>query len=536
MADANASAVPELFQRLEDLNRVGIALSRERDLARLLDLILLAAKNLTHADGGTLYRVTEQRQLQFEIFRNDSLGIATGVAAGQEIPFGAIDLFDAEGRPIHSMVAAYAVHHACSISVADAYTERGFDFSGTKAFDRKTGYRSKSFLTVPMKNHEDDIIGVLQLINAKDRATGEVMPFSEADRRLVESLASQAAIAWTNRLLIDRLETLFESLVSMVNSAIDDKSHHTGAHCQRVPQLTMMIADAVAVCGVGPLKGYTMSESERYALKIAGLLHDCGKITTPVHVVDKATKLQTIFDRIELVETRFEIVRRDIALVQDGAAPGASAALMSELDDDRAFLRRANIGSEIMSEADVARVHAIARKYAWRDSSGRALPLLTDDEVTNLTVRYGTLTDAERRIVNHHIDVTIQMLEALPWPKHLAHVPAYAAAHHERVDGKGYPRGLRRGEMPLPARCMAIADIFEALTAGDRPYKKGKTLTEALAILGRMKLTCHIDPDIFDVFMWHRIYERYAAQFLPPEQRSEVDLSQVPGYVPPPGG
>lgn len=532
--DTHASPVATLFERLEDLNRIGIALSAERNLPRLLDLILLAAKKLTRADGGTLYRLTDERQLRFEIFRNDTLGMAIGGLSEGEIPFGAIDLYDASGAPVECMVAAYAVHHNSSICIADAYTEHGFDFSGTKQFDRMTGYRSQSFLTVPMKNHEGDIIGVLQLINAMDRATGRVLPFNDSDRRLVESLASQAAIAWTNRLLIDRYEELFESFVTMINGAIDRKSPHTGAHCQRVPELTMMIADAVADCHVGPLRAFTMSEKDRYELKIAGLLHDCGKVTTPVHVADKATKLQTICDRIDLIETRFEVVKREIELAALSGAAAPVGLRMADVDADLAFLRRANIGSEAMSDADIARIRAIATKYPWRGPDGAPRPFLSDDEVVNLTIPRGTLTAEERRIINHHIEVTIEMLEVLPWPRHLTNVPRYAGAHHERVDGKGYPRGLTRDEMPVPARCMAIADIFEALTAGDRPYKKAKTLSEALDILGQMKLTGHIDPDIFDVFMWQRVYERYARNFLPPEQLEEVNPAQVPGYVPPP--
>jgi HD-GYP domain-containing protein (c-di-GMP phosphodiesterase class II) len=532
----NSSGVSDLFRRLEDLNQVGIALSRERDTARLLDLILLAAKNLARADGGTLYRMTEERKLRFEILRNDTLGIVQGGRAGKPIALPPIELYDRAGAPVNSTVAAYAVHQRRSVNIADAYTEQGFDFSGTKRCDSITGYRSQSFLTVPMKNHEDDIIGVLQLINARDPATGANVPFSEADRRLVESLASQAAIAWTNRLLIDHLERLFESFVELINSAIDDKSPHTGTHCERVPALTMMIADAVARCSVGPLKDFTMTEHDRYELKIAGLLHDCGKIVTPVHVVDKATKLHTICDRIQLVDTRFEIVKRDVELAMLRRERGSIADALAGIESDRAFLRQENIGAEAMSDADIARVHAIADKYTWRDLDGKVRPLLTEDELANLTVRKGTLTEEERHIINRHIEVTIQMLEGLPWPKHLARVPEYAGAHHERVDGKGYPRGLKRDEMPLLARCMAIADIFEALTAGDRPYKKGKTLREALDILGRMKLNGHIDPDLFDVFMWERVYERYAEQFLPPEQVEAVSLTRVPGYVPPPLG
>jgi len=542
-----ARGADDLFRRLEELNHIGIALSQERDINRLLERILIAAKDITHADGGTLYRMTEEKSLKFEIIRNDTLGIAMGGTTGVEIPFYPIYLFDKDGRAVNSMVAAYAVHHDQSVNIADAYTEEGFDFTGTKNFDKKTGYRSRSFLTMPMKNHEGQIIGVLQLINAKDPRSGEVVAFSDTDQHLAESLASQAAIALTNRLLINHLENLFESFISLMNAAIDDKSPYTGGHCQRVPMLTMMLAEAVDNCKVGPLRDFVMTERDRYELKIAGLLHDCGKVTTPVHVVDKATKLQTIFDRVALIDTRFEVVKRDaeIALLKarleklgprhtDVVGDAQLVAGIREIESDRDFLRRVNIGSEAMRDEDVARVEAIARRYRWRNGDGERSDFLSEEEIRNLTIRSGTLTSEERQIINHHIEVTIQMLESLPWPRHLKNVPEYAGGHHERMDGKGYPRGLKREQMSVQARCMGIADIFEALTAKDRPYKKGKTLTESLTILGKFKLNGHIDPDLFDVFMWEKVYETYAKQFLDPEQIDEIDLSKIPGYVPPP--
>ena len=542
-----ARGADDLLRRLEELNHIGIALSQERDINRLLERILVAAKDITHADGGTLYRMTEEKSLKFEIIRNDTLGIAMGGTTGVEIPFYPIYLFDKDGKAVNSMVAAYAVHHDRSVNIADAYTEEGFDFTGTKNFDKKTGYRSRSFLTMPMKNHEGQIIGVLQLINAKDPRSGEVVAFSDTDQHLAESLASQAAIALTNRLLINHLENLFESFISLMNSAIDDKSPYTGGHCQRVPMLTMMLAEAVDNCKVGPLRDFAMTERDRYELKIAGLLHDCGKVTTPVHVVDKATKLQTIFDRVALIDTRFEVVKRDaeIALLKarmeklgprhtDVVGDAQLVAGIREIESDRDFLRRVNVGSEAMKDEDVARVQAIARRYRWRNGDAERSDFLSEDEIRNLTIRSGTLTSEERQIINHHIEVTIQMLESLPWPRHLKNVPEYAGGHHERMDGKGYPRGLKREQMSVQARCMGIADIFEALTAKDRPYKKGKTLTESLTILGKFKLNGHIDPDLFDIFMWDKVYEKYARQFLDPDQIDEVDVSKIPGYVPPP--
>jgi HD-GYP domain-containing protein (c-di-GMP phosphodiesterase class II) len=523
----------DLLQRLDQLVEIGVALSSERDIDKLLESILVAAKSITNADGGTLYRMQDGRDLKFEIMRNDTLGIAMGGTSGMPIPFHPVHLYDEDGKPVQSMVAAYAVHHDCSVNIADAYTEKGFDFSGTKRFDEKTGYRSRSFLTIPIKNHENEIIGVLQLLNHKDRVTGAVKPFSEADQRLAESLGSQAAIALTNRLLINHLENLFESFIKVINAAIDDKSPYTGGHCERVPSLTMLLAEAVTRCKSGPLSDFTMTDRDRYELKIAGLLHDCGKVTTPVHVVDKATKLQTIFDRIELVDTRFEVLKRD-AMIELAGDPAALARRIAEIEDDREFLRRTNVGGEFMKDGDLERVRTISRPYRWRNPAGEDVNFLSDEEVENLTIRAGTLTGDERQVINHHITMTIQMLEALPWPKHLSNVVEYAGGHHERMDGKGYPKGLTREQMSVQARCMGIADIFEALTARDRPYKKGKTLSEALTILGKFKLNGHIDPDLFDVFMWEKVYETYARDFMPPDQIDEVDPTSIPGYAPPP--
>ncbi len=458
-------------------------------------------------------------------------------------------MYDKNQNPVCTNVVAYAYHHDTSLNIADAYTEEGFDFSGTREFDRKTGYRSTSFLTVPLKNHENEIIGVLQLLNARDRVTGAVVPFSDEDQELAESLASQAAVALTNRLLINRLEDLFESFINLVNGAIDQKSPYTGGHCDRVPLLTMMLADAVDDCTVGPLSGFSMTEEDRHELKIAGLLHDCGKITTPIHVVDKATKLETIYDRINTIDTRFDVVRRDaeIAMLraklerletkQGGSEEDADRQFelrVAEIESDREFLRLSNVGGEFMKPEDVERVIDISSKYRWRDVDGRHSDFLTDSEVENLTIRAGTLTDDERTIINNHIEATNRMLEALPWPKHLKNVAEYAGGHHERMDGTGYPKGLTREQMSVQARCMGIADVFEALTAKDRPYKKGKTLSESLEILSKLKLNGHIDPDLFDAFMWGKVYLRYAQEYLDAYQIDEVDLSKVPAYVPPP--
>jgi HD-GYP domain-containing protein (c-di-GMP phosphodiesterase class II) len=531
--------VDSLFRRLEQLNDIGAALSKERDINRLLENILVAAKAITHADGGTLYRVTEDGQaLRFEIVRTDSLDFALGGTTGKPVTFPHLPLQNDRGEANNSLVAVHAAISGETVNIADAYSEAGFDFSGTRKFDTRTGYRSQSFLTVPMKNHENEIIGVLQLINAIDQATGRVTTFSQADRRLAESLASQAAIALTNRQLISQLEELFEAFINLINLAIDEKSPYTGGHCQRVPVLTMMLAEAVDRTAQGPMAGFSMSDRDRYELKIAGLLHDCGKVTTPVHVVDKATKLQTIFDRISLIDTRFEVLKRDAEIralramlerSQDRDAPAEASlqaqcqAECSALDADRDFLRRANVGGEAMSADDQQRVRDMAVRLRWRNPEGAEADFLDADELENLTIRAGTLTAGERDIINHHIVATIKMLEELPWPRHLTRVPEYAGGHHERMDGKGYPKGLTREQMSVPARIMGIADIFEALTARDRPYKSGMKLSQAMGILAKFARGGHIDPELFDVFVRERVYLQYAERFLNPEQIDAVD-------------
>jgi HD-GYP domain-containing protein (c-di-GMP phosphodiesterase class II) len=534
----------DMLNQLERLNSIGVALSVEHDNNRLLELILLGAKELTNADGGTLYTVTEDAKLRFEIMRTLSLDIEMGGTTGKEIPFLPLPIYLEDGKPNTNMVAAYSVVNAKTVNIADAYLTEGFDFSGTRKFDEKTGYRSKSFLTVPMMNHENEIIGVLQLINAIDPVTKEIIAFSESHQRLVESLASQAAVALTNHNLIDGLKGLFESFIKLIADAIDEKSPYTGGHCQRVPELTMMLADAAIKTDTGPLKSFTMTEKEVYELKIAAWLHDCGKVTTPEYVMDKATKLETIFDRIHLIDDRFELLKaqRENVCLRKALESAGSGKLVNVLklereidgikkllEEDKNFIRKVNFGSESMRAEDLQRIKDIAN-YEYLNDSGHTARFLSENEVKNLTIERGTLTPEERMVINNHIVVTINMLESLSYPKDLRRVPEYAGGHHERMDGKGYPKGLTREQMSIPARMMGVADIFEALTSKDRPYKKAKTLSETLTILGKMRLDNHIDPDVFDLFIREKIYLKYAEKFLEPAQIDEIDVANIPGY------
>ncbi|MDO6718222.1 HD domain-containing phosphohydrolase [Psychrosphaera sp. 1_MG-2023] len=525
---------------LDHLINIGVELSTEQDTTKLLEHILVSAKELSNADGGTIYSITEQKTLKFETLMNDTLGMYMGGTSGTNIPFPDIPMY-IDGEPNHNALVAYAVVSDTVINIEDAYNTGDYDMSGARNMDEKTGYRTKSVLTIPMKNHEQEMIGVIQLINAQDG--DNIIGFEPHLEHIIRSLVSMAAVALTNRQLIDGMEELFQSLTRLIARAIDEKSPYTGGHCNRVPELTMMVAEGVCRQNVGPLADFYLDEKDKYELSVAGWLHDCGKIATPEYVMDKATKLETIYDRIGLVECRIELAKNEIlvahqAKIIDGLKNGLDVteleqnlpAILSELDDDREFLCKANIGGEFMRPDDQQRVSDIAAKHTVTIGGVRQ-PLLTENEIYNLAIAKGTLTPEEREIINNHMVVTIDMLESLPFPKHLRNVTEYAAGHHEKMDGTGYPRKLKRDEMSVPARMMAIADIFEALTAADRPYKEPKKLSECLRIMGFMKLDQHIDPDLFDAFVDQEVYLDYAYQFISKEQIDEVDVTKIPGYV-----
>ncbi len=510
-------ALADLRRRIEILNRVGQALSVETNPRLLVEQILQGAMEITRADGGTVYAASDGR-LRFEIMHNLSMGIHAGVSGLRPVPLPDVPLRLADGSENHASVVAHCVLTGNTVNLRDAYIAPGFDFAGTRRFDEKTGYRTSSVLVVPMRDHEGMITGALQLINARDPA-GAVVPFPADDQTLVESLASQAATARTKHRLIEDQKQLFESFIQLIATAIDEKSPYTGGHCRRVPELTMMLAEAATRAPSGAIAAFAMDDRDRYELRIAAWLHDCGKITTPEWVMDKATKLSAIHDRIELVATRF------------AAAAAQDPLQASRLVDDLAFLRRCNTGGESMRSEDQARVRQIAAR-TWNGLDGLAQPLLTADEAENLCIAKGTLLPREREVINNHIVATIRMLESLPFPRHLRRVPEFAGGHHERMDGKGYPKRLTRDQMSVQARIMGIADIFEALTAGDRPYKRAMNLSTALGILGRMSLDGHVDPDIFDVFIRERVYLAYARRFLREEQIDAIDEAAIPGYRP----
>tara|TARA_A100001037_G_scaffold303368_1_gene337179 strand:+ start:807 stop:2411 length:1605 start_codon:yes stop_codon:yes gene_type:complete len=522
-----------LEDRLHNLSEIGMALSTEKNTDRLFEMILKEAKKITRADGRTLYSMDKDGNLKFEIMRNDTMDILMGGTSGVEIPYYPVKLWLDKQTPNQKNVSAYVALAQKTVNIKDAYEEDGFDFEGTKKFDKKSGYRSKSFLTVPLKNHENEIIGVMQLINARNEH-GDVIPFNEEMQEQVESLASQGAVALTNKRLVEELKILFEAFIKLIATAIDKKSEYTGGHCERVPVITMMLADAVAEMKEGKYKDFSMTAEERYELYIAAWLHDCGKVATPPHVVDKGTKLETIFDRIELVKTRMELLKRDaeIAFLKrklNGQNPNdfddEYKETIEQIEDNMAFLESCNVGGEFMKPELQDRVKEIGKQQI--NIFGKTKNFLSKNEIENLNIPKGTLLPDEREIINDHIVITIDMLEQLPYPKNLKNVPEFAGGHHEKMDGTGYPKGLDENQMSTQAKIMAIADIYEALTAADRPYKDGKKLSMAMRIMGFMKNDYHIDEDLFEIFVKTGVYKKYAEDYVAKTQIDDVDENLI---------
>lgn len=553
----------EIYRQLIDL---GVELASERSHDRLLEKILMAAKLITKADGGTLYLVNEEEQaLDFKIVINESLNFFMGGTSGMPISLPSVKLYNDDGTPNLSNVASSVYHEKMVSSINDAYADKEHDFSGTRAFDQSAGYHSKSFLTVPLINSKNEIIAIIQLINALNSRNNPI-PFSYELIPIIKSLSSQAAVALDNELLIAAQRKLWDALIQMLASSIDDKSPYTGGHCQRVPELTKMLAKAATKSNQGIFRTFNLNEDDWYELHVAAWLHDCGKITTPEYIVDKASKLETLYDRIHEIRTRFELLYRDAKIeALERKLAGEDAAKIDEglenrLDELQAqyqFVAKANVGGEFMDDEDIEKLKQIgaqpwtryfdkkiglgpleamrldrlsiapapAQEFLLSDSPEHFVDSYNRGEIYNLSIKRGTLTEEERKTINDHIVVTIKMLNQLPFPKHLKNVPEIAGGHHEKMDGTGYPNGLKRDEMSIPARIMAIADIFEALTAADRPYKQAKTLSESLNIMKRMAETGHIDPDLYQLFITDKIWLDYAEAYLFPEQIDEIDVN-----------
>jgi HD-GYP domain-containing protein (c-di-GMP phosphodiesterase class II) len=523
---------------IKRLTRIGESLSSETDLHKIWDMMLEEAVEFTNADGATIYQVSEDKKyLDFEVLFNGTMKLRLGGVRGP-VGWPSIPLFDENGNPRLSNIVTNVYHLKRSLCFDDVYIQEEFDVSGTKKADKDHDYRSKSMLTIPLKNHEDEVLGVIQIINAMDD-DGNILGFTEDHKTMLNSLASQAAIALSNRKLIDDLESLLMQFMRSIATGIERKSKYSSDHIMRVAMLTDMIAAKLNASDNGHFKDLSFTEDQLKELSMAGWMHDVGKIITPEFIMDKSTKLETIMDRIDLVSKRFEMMHLVLDLMQKSLHDSEldeiikvvfgeeldSTSIHTWLDDAFQFISRLNFGGEFVPDADLERVAKIASiKLSYLDND---YILLTENETINLQIRRGTLTSDEMKQMSAHVSVTWDMLSQLSFPKKYKNVAFYASTHHEKLNGKGYPRGLTAEDLPLQSRIIAVADIFEALTAADRPYKKAKTLSESLKIMAFCVKDGDLDQDLLDFFMDSGLYLDFARQYMKEDQIDSVDIEAL---------
>jgi HD-GYP domain-containing protein (c-di-GMP phosphodiesterase class II) len=507
----------------EQLNEIGIALSSQRDVRELLNLILAKAREITRADAGSLYLVDDdaegQRHLRFMLTQNDSL----------VFPFKEFTLPLAEDS-----MAGYTALRGKVVNFADAYhipPEMPFHFNNH--YDRESGYRTKSLLTLPMRNAKGEVLGVLQLINAKNDpaarlrseadVAAHVLPFDERSVRLALSLASQAAVAYENRKLYNDIQTLFEGFVKAAVTAIEQRDPTTSGHSLRVAAYTQGLAETVDQVSTGPYSTSHFDHEQMKEIRYAALLHDFGKVGVREEVLVKAKKLYPL--QMELVKQRFDYIRKEVEvgmvrrklqmfLERDRGDALSEIARLSEdfeqrldrIQDYLEFILQANEPT-LMEHGQFRKLNEIAKQF-FLDSKGSELPYINADEMRLLSIPKGSLDAAERQQIESHVVYTFNFLSQIPWTKELRRVPEIARAHHEKLNGAGYPYKLHGDQIPLQTKMMTICDIFDALTASDRPYKRAVPVERALSILEECVQANEIDAELFRLFRESKVYER----------------------------
>jgi HD-GYP domain-containing protein (c-di-GMP phosphodiesterase class II) len=515
---------------LREINQIGVALSAERDIDKLLDLILKKSREITAADAGSLYIVvrgkddstTKDDQLRFELAQNDSVLVP----------------FEKFMMPLSKeSIAGYSALTGETVNVPDVYhLPPGMPYSGSggasRSFDEKSGYRTKSILAVPMCDHKNQVIGVVQLINKKRNAAAvlrpvavveeEVTAFTAVDEQLVRSLASQAAVAYENTQLIADIRGLFDSFVTASVTAIEQRDKTTSGHSGRVALLTVGLAEKADATQTGPFKDVRFTKDQLQELRYASLLHDFGKVGVREKVLIKGKKL--LYGELMLVRQRFGYIKKSLeaehlrSKLDQITAGLATPELLGQMDANYRSLvgeveqiHKMVVDSAeptILEEESLSALLDLPNR-TFEDADGTRQPFLTLNEVEFLSIKRGSLSDKERREIESHVTHTYNFLKTIPWTAEFKSVPDIAHAHHEKLDGTGYPRRLEAKDIPLQSRMMTIADIYDALVAWDRPYKKSQTPERALEILrteeaGRGK----IDSDLLDLFIGARIYER----------------------------
>ena len=531
------------------------------DYPVIIEKVMRVARKACDADGCFFFSVSDNKYINLEYSRVNSLNV--GISGTENMAFfPSVFLPDVKNRS-RKAPSEYCALNREIINSPNIFQTTGIDTDLIAKFDDANNYSTISLLAIPLVDRKDNLLGVAQFTNAKD-ANGKIISFTTEAQKVVLSVCKLITIALENKNQKEAYSQLLESFIEVLARAIDAKSPYTGSHCQRVPIIARLLATAAVQETTGNLKTFEMSPDDWYTLHIASWLHDCGKVTTPEYIVDKATKLETIFNRIHEIRNRFEILRRDahIEYLQKRLnnidtkqhLQAEFVAKVKQLEEDFAFVAKCNTGDIELNDRDIARLEQISQiqfvryfnrmlglSWAERDNvenkdfyvhparenllqnrKDQIFGPYNRGELYNLEIRRGTINREERDKINEHIVVTIDMLKALPFPKELSKVVEYAGAHHERIDGKGYPNGLTGDQMSVPAKIMAIADIFEALTANDGPYKEPKKLSEVLRIMQQMKHNGHIDPDLYDVFIRSKVYQDYAEQYMDKNQIDEV--------------
>lgn len=497
--------------KFEEIMKINLAFSSEHNKEKLLENILTLTRKLTNADAGTLYiKSKDEKTLQFKVVQNDSLNIFMG-GTKEKLNWNNLPIFSEDGSLNNKMVAVVCANEKRIINISDVYKTTKYKFEGTKQFDKKTSYRSKSMLVIPLINHENEVIGVLQLINKIKNQ--EIVSFDKFDEKVIISLASQAAMALTNMYLINSLEDFINAFVATIAKAIDAKSPYTKDHIAKVEKIALLLAKAINDDET-IYKDVKYTQNDYKQIALAAWMHDIGKISMPEHVIDKATKLEKIFDRIHLVEQRFELIKKDkeIEYLKQLISKDEFENSIKQLNENIEFIKKTNLGGEFMLDEDIEKLENISKQTYVKN--GESFPLLTQDELYNLSIKKGTLTKEEIDIIKNHAQLSLDMISELPFPKKYKDVLNIACNHHEKLNGLGYPRGLSDSQISLEDRIMILADIFEALTASTRPYKEAMKLSTVENILTTMTKRGELDKNLVDFFFNHDIFKEYSKEEL----------------------
>ena len=508
----------------EKLIDIGYNMANEQDYDKILWAILIGAKDLSNADGGTLYLYDkDENTLEFTIALNTSLDMQFHNKK-DKVGIPPIQLQNEDGSQNRKNVSAVSAIDDKLININDIYTSTTYDFTGAKNFDTTNGYKTTSMLVIPMKDRNNELVGVLQLINKIDKDE-QIVNFDSQDEALIFSMSAQATMTLQNNQLVKDLESLLYALVKSVGSALGEKSNYTGKHVDNVALLSEIIAEGINN-NQTIFKDKSFNKEQMEEIKLAAWLHDIGKITTPEYVVDKAMRLETIHDRVHEVEARFEILKRDIEIsyLKNEIDEAAMKERLRQIEEDVEFIHKVNSGDTFMTDDLLQRVQDLAAKGNITINN-REKELLSENEAFNLSIKKGTLTDDERDSINNHVVMSYKMLKTLPFPKKFANVARLAGSHHKTIDNKGYcAKEIMDLPMTTEDKILAVADIFEALSAHDRPYRGPNTLSQIAKIMMFMVQDKHLDRDIVRIFFEEKMYQKYLDENFLPDQIDEITI------------